>query len=169
MSTGRKITAIAGVALLLCAFGALKGGFFARGFVQDQLAEQKITFTPYEKDKELYDSTPSLKKYAGKQVVNGWQARQYANVIDIHVKKTTGGKSYSEASAAARANPQDQKLQDARRSALDGQLLRGTLLNVYGWWWIGTLALWAGGVLIAMGVVALVYALLPRRRSNAAS
>jgi hypothetical protein len=161
--TRRKVAAVVAVVFALASIGVLKGAFFARHFVSSQLSEQKISFSPYEKDKATYDAIPSLKKYAGKPVVNGWQARQYANVIDHHVNETTGGKSYSEMSSLARANPTDTKLQDARRTALDGQLLRGTLLNVYGWWWIGTIALWAGWVFAMGALAAVVVAVLPRR------
>lgn len=161
----RIVAGVLAVILAAGSFGVLKGAFFARSFVHDQLAAQKITFAPYASKKAAYDALPAAKKFAGKQVLNGWEAKQYAAVIDFDTKQTTGGKTYSEISTLARTNPNDAKLQDARRTALDGQLLRGTLLNVYGWWLVGTIALWMGWFMVGGAVIALVVALLPRRKA----
>lgn len=48
-------------------------------------------------------------------------------------------------------------LQDLRMGTfLDGNTLRGMLLNAYGWWLIGTIAQVAGGVLIVVGIGLLI-------------
>lgn len=52
-------------------------------------------------------------------------------------------------------------LQDLRSSTfLDGNALRGMLLNAYGWWLLGTIALVAGWTLVVVGVGLLVLVVL---------
>lgn len=40
-----------------------------------------------------------------------------------------------------------------RQTLFMGDTLRGVLLNAYGWWLVGTIAMWVGGAAIAGGVV----------------
>ena len=81
---------------------------FAKNYVHDQLAQQKITFTPA-KFLKADENNPCLKKYAGKPLVTGHQAECYANhYIGVHVTLINDGKTYSETSTAAR--PQDAQL-----------------------------------------------------------
>jgi hypothetical protein len=164
MPRKRIIIAVIAIVLAAAGVGALKGAFFARDFVHTQLAEQQITFPTVAADRTHYAAYPELKKYAGRAVTDGWTAHAYANLIDHHVAATTGGKSYSQASREAQANPNNAALQQTRRTALDGQLLRGTLLNVYGWWWVGTLALWAGWILIGLAGALLIGLAVPALR-----
>jgi hypothetical protein len=161
MPRKRIIIAVIAIVFAAAGVGVLKGAFFARDFVRTQLAEQQIAFPTVAADRTHYAAYPELKKYAGRAVTDGWTAHAYANLIDHHVAATTGGKSYSQVSSQAIANPNNAALQQARRTALDGQLLRGTLLNVYGWWWIGTLALWAGWTLVGFAGALLIGLTVP--------
>ena len=125
-------------------------------------------------------------KAAGSQFSNSkvlqWTGRPLAGKEFAMVGEAYNGKyntkikTYSEASDESRKlaadpakkdTPQATEATALRRSALDGQLLRGTLLNTYGWWWIGTIALWAGWVLALLTLCALVIALLPKRNKSA--
>jgi hypothetical protein len=81
--------------------------------------------------------------------------------------ETTEGRSYSEVSAAARANPENEELAAVRRSALDGQLLAAIMWNTYGWWLLATVAFFAGLGLLVAGLGLGLVALMAGRRSEA--
>lgn len=140
-------TYIAIVVLALFGLGGLVGGAVAVRMVDNNLAEQSITFG-------------ADTKYAGQQVENGLDAYRFQSVIQGHVKaalEPAGFSTYEEVSAASRAsattaNPAgDPKLSALRRTALDGQLLRGTLFSSFAWWLVG----WVG---IAAGIAFLLLA-----------
>jgi hypothetical protein len=136
-------------------FGGIVGGAVAVNMVNDNLKAQDITFG---------EDT----KYAGQKVENGLDAYRFQQVIDNHVKaalEPAGFSTYEEVSGAARAtvtaaNPAgDPKLMGLRRTALDGQLLRGTLFSSFAWWVVG----WVG---VAAGIAFLLLAGLGYRISG---
>src|SRR5207249_2389166 len=87
------------------------GSTFATNMVHDQLSAQKITFPPKGSDALSPKEFPGLQRYAGQAVDNGPKAKAYANqFIAAHLRDVAGGKTYSEVSAASRANPNDTKL-----------------------------------------------------------
>jgi hypothetical protein len=87
-------------------------------------------------------------------LTTGEQARVYANsFIGVHLSEVAGGLTYSQMSAKAQANPTDTKIAGQVATLFKGETLRGLLLNAYGWWTIGTYALYAA---IGLGVAALV-------------
>jgi hypothetical protein len=133
-------TYIAIAVLAIFGVGGLVGGSVAISMVNSSLSAQHITFGP--------DTSR-----AGQQVTNGLDAYRFQKVIDGHVKaalKPAGFTTYEEVSAAARAtatpaNPAgDPKLNGLRRTALDGQLLRGTLFSSFAWWMVGWVGIAAG-------------------------
>ena len=144
----RSIPTLIVIALLaVFGIGGIIGGAVSVSMVNSNLKEQSITFG---------EDT----KWAGQQVTNGWDAYHFQNVIKEHVSaalEPAGFSTYEEVSAAARAtvtkdNPAgDAKLMGLRRTALDGELLRGTLFSSFAWWLVG----WVG---IAAGVGFLVLA-----------
>jgi hypothetical protein len=144
------VLVLGGVAAI--AYGA---GTFARTQIQDQLSAQKISFPPQSTvvaggaldPAEFSDIT----QYAGQPVDNGVKAQAYANgFIGRHLDKVAGGQTYAQVSAQAMANPKDGKLASQVQTLFRGETLRGLLLNAYGWWTIGTYALYAAyGVAIA--------------------
>jgi hypothetical protein len=141
-----KLMSTAGVVItvVLLAAGALLmvGYNFANGNVKDQLSAQKIFF-PEKGSEGLKDPKigPYLNKYAGQQLTTGAQAEAYANhYIAVHIKATSGGKTYAEMGALVRANPNDTKLAAARETVFKGEALRGMLLNAYAFWKVGQIA-----------------------------
>jgi hypothetical protein len=146
--------------VLLVAGGLLLWGYhFAESNVHDQLAQQKIVF-PTKGSPALAskDIGPYLDKYAGQQLVTGPQAEAYADhFIGVHVNEIAGGKTYAEVSAAAQADPTDATLQKQTQALFQGQTLRGLLLEAYGFWKMGQIALYAA---IASFILAAVMALL---------
>lgn len=119
----------------------LWGANFADNVVHSQLSQQKIAF-PAKGSPALDPSQfPGLQRYAGQTVDNGPKAKAYADqFIKVHLKEVADGKTYSEVSAAALANPDDQKLAGQAQTLFRGETLRGLLLNVWGWATMGTIA-----------------------------
>ena len=114
-------------------------------------------------------------------MTHGNQARIYANdFINIHLKGVAGGLTYasigtkiSAVNAQLAATPktvpnyatlqaQVTTLNGQKATLFNGEMLRGTLLNSWGWWTLGSYTIYAGiGLLIAaLGVLgALVFEL----------
>jgi hypothetical protein len=142
---------------------------FAKNYVHNQLAQQKITFTPA-KFLAADESNPCLKTYAGKALVTGRQAECYANhYIGVHVLAINNGKTYSETSGDARAldtklaamadqnspeaqalSAQAQALHGKATTLFQGETLRGLLLTSYGFSIFGDRAQQAADVCFAL-------------------
>src|SRR3954471_3003570 len=87
------------------------GSNFASNMVHDQLTSQHIVFPPAGSEGLSATEFPGLQQYGGQTVDNGPKAKAYANqFIAAHLKGIGGGKTYSELSAKALANPSDTKL-----------------------------------------------------------
>src|SRR5215469_790790 len=136
--------------VLLVAGGLLLWGYnFVNDQVTQQLTEQQITFPPAD--------SAAMKVYAGQLMTNGAQAKTYADhFIAVHLKEIGGGKTYSQLSAEALANPSDQKLAAQADTVFKGTTLRGLLLNAYAFWQIGQLALIASIIAFVAGVIVLI-------------
>ena len=148
-----SIASVAAAGILVVGIVALVGGSYAKNVVRDQLVPQKIFF-PAAGSPELL---PGVKQYAGQQLVNGSQAKAYANnFIDVHLSKIAGGQTYAQVSTAALAAPTNAKLAEEKATLFQGETLRGLLLNAWGWSLVGTIATLAGWILIALGLVLFV-------------
>ena len=113
--------------------------------VHNQLAAQKIVFpaasSPEIKALPASDAT-AMKQYAGQTMTTGAQAEIYADhFIAVHLKEIGGGKTYSQLSAAAMAQPKNAALANQVETVFKGTTLRGMLLNAYGWWQMGQIML----------------------------
>ena len=96
-------------AVLLIAGGLLLwGSAYVHNTVQGQLAAQQITFPPAAAFAHAKAGTeitpnmiPSVSQYAGQQLLTGQQAEAYADhFIAQHITDMSGGKTYSQLSAA---------------------------------------------------------------------
>ena len=138
-----------------CSVLLFAGGSFVHGMIRDQLSAQKISFpaagSPALNPTEFAD----LQQYAGQPVNDGVKAEAYANgFIGRHLATIAGGLTYAEVSAKAQAAPTDTKLAGQVNALFKGEMLRGTLLNTYGWWTVGSYATLAGiGLAVAAGAV----------------
>ena len=142
------IAAAAAAGLMALGVMSLVGGHYTKQVVHDQLAPQHIFF-PKKGDPGLFKD---LQKYAGQQVVNGDQAKAYADkFINRHLAKIGGGKTYSEVSAASIADPKNQALITQKQTLFQGETLRGLLLSGWGWSIVGTVATLAGYLLLILG------------------
>jgi hypothetical protein len=142
----RSLLATAGAALaavLLIAGGLLAwGSAYVHNTVQGQLAAQQISFPPaaaFAHPKAGTEITPSMipsvSQYAGQQMLTGQQAEAYADhFIAVHIANMAGGKTYSQLSAEAIAQPSNTQLAGTVATVFKGETLRSMLLNAYGWW-----------------------------------
>ncbi len=136
-----------------------------------QLTGQSITF-PTTSNAE-FQALPAANKaamavYAGQNMTTGAQAEVYANdFLGFHLSKMP---TYSAASAAARANPNDPKAAATLNTVFTGTSLRSMLLNAYGWWTVGTYALYAaiGLTIAALAVLLTLFFEIYRWRTTAA-
>lgn len=137
---------VAMTAVLLVGGGlALYGYHFATNNVKTELSEQKIFFPA--KGSAAISALPAadqkeINKYAGQQLVNGQQAKVYAdNFINVHLQEIAGGKTYAEVSTAAQKDPTNQTLQQQKAILFQGETLRGLLLGSgYAYWTFGIIA-----------------------------
>jgi hypothetical protein len=179
----RTTLAAAGAALaavLLVAGGLLLwGSAYVHNTVQGQLASQQISFPPaaaFAHPKAGSEITPSMipsvSQYAGQQMLTGQQAEAYADhFIAVHIANIGGGKTYSQLSAEAQAQPNNTQLAGTVSTVFKGETLRSMLLNAYGWWkisqitYIISLAAFGLGAAAAFGSV---FLLLTGRRNDGA-
>ena len=162
-----------GVALLIVGGLLLWGSAYVHNTVQSQLSAQQISFPPaaaFAHPKAGTEITPSMipsvSQYAGQQLLTGQQAEAYADhFIAVHITDMAGGKTYSQLSAAAQAQPNNTQLSGLVATVFKGETLRSMLLNAYGWWKVsqityiaalfsfglGALAAFAAGLAFATG------------------
>lgn len=174
-----KIASIGGaiVAAALVVAGALLmwGYSFANSTVHDQLAQQQVFFPPasaFAHPKAGTEITPSMipsvSQYAGQQVLTGPQAYTYAqNFINQHLAEMPYGGVYAKVSAAAMADPKNAALQQEVQTVFRGTTLRAMLLEAYGFWTFGQIALWAGiasFILAGLMILLVGFGLLHARR-----
>ena len=163
-SMGALVTVILAVAAGLAFWGAS----FTNSQVHSQLAAQKIYFPPataFAHAKVGTEITPSMipsvSQYAGQELTTGAQAEVYANdFIAVHLKEIGGGQTYSQLSAKAMADPNNQQLAGQVATMFKGTTLRGLLLEAYAFSIFGTIATIAAWSLLVAALVMLVLTLM---------
>jgi hypothetical protein len=131
-----------GVLLLLVATLLLWASAYIHNNVYNQLSAQKITFpaaAAFAHPKAGGEITPSMipivSQYAGQSLVTGQQAEVYADYfIAVHLQEIGGGKTYSQLSTAAQAQPNNTALANQVSTVFKGTTLRSMLLTAYSWW-----------------------------------
>ena len=144
--------AVVAVVLLALGAAAIYGGSFALSNVRDRLEPQNISFPPAAEMTAA--ETTDIGAFAGMKVDTGTEAEAYSRYIGGHLMDVNEGATYSETSAAARAEGLTPKaaaeLQGMADTLFKGETLRAILLNAYGWWTVGQITMWAGiGAVIA--------------------
>jgi hypothetical protein len=159
LTTGGLVVTV----VLLVAGGLLMWGHsFANSNVHQQLSEQQIFF-PAKGSPALAPAAigPYLNKYAGQQLLTGPQAKAYADhFIAVHLSEVAGGKTYSQVSTAAQADPTNATLKAQQTTLFQGTTLRGLLLEAYAFSVMGQLALIASVSSFVLAGIMLVLALL---------
>jgi len=139
------------VGLALAAILVVAGGLLAWGHaftsnqVHTQLAAQKIVF-PAENNAEIKAlpkaDAAAMRVYAGQTMTTGAQAQTYADhFIAVHLREAAGGMTYSQVSYLAMIHPKNAKYAAEDATLFKGTALRGMLLNAYGFWQLGQIAL----------------------------
>ena len=158
------------VAAVLLAIGGMTmaGGLFIHNQVTDELTAQKIFFAPAGSD----GLPAGIQNYGGTQVVNGAQAKVFANdYIRVHVQESIAGAAktnpgldgattYSEVSSASRANPDNQELSGLVQTVFRGEMLRASLLGSYAWWTFGTILFWIAIASMSLGLIGVLAGVL---------
>ncbi len=165
VSTGGLVMA----AVLLVAGGLLMWGYsFASGQVHDQLAAQKIVF-PAKSNPEFKvlpaADQAAMGSYAGQTLTTGAQAKTYADhFIAVHLAEMGHGKTYSQLSGESLQQPKNTALAGLVQTVFRGTTLRSMLLEAYGFWQLGQIALFAAiaafigaGLLLILSIVGLVH------------
>jgi hypothetical protein len=162
------LTVIAGFAvavILLVAGGLLTwGSAYVHNTVQGQLSSQQIFFPPkaaFASPKVGTEITPSMipsvSQYAGQQMLTGQQAEAYADhFIAVHLAEVANGKTYSQLSTEAIAQPKNVALTAEVATVFKGTTLRSMLLNAYGWWKVSQIMYVAALVAFGLGGLTLI-------------
>jgi len=177
----RILTLQAVLVVVLAAAGgfAVYNGTFVTGMIHDELVSQQIFFPGTDQVKaggalDPKEFPTEITQYAGTQVDNGDKAKAYANdFIGKHLTGVANGQTYSQVSTKLQADnaqlktmqPTDPGYADlqkeintlsAQRTTLfQGDTLRSSLLNAYGWYTVGTYSIYAGIGLILVSLVVL--------------
>lgn len=169
-----------GIVLLVAGGLLLWGSAYVHNTVHSQLAEQQIYFPPasaFAHAKAGAEITPSMipsvSQYAGQEMLTGQQAEAYADhFIAVHVQEASGGKTYSQLSTQAQANPGNAKLAATVDTVFKGETLRSMLLNAYGWWKVSQITYIISLVMFGLGTVSFLagvfgFARIQRERPGA--
>jgi hypothetical protein len=159
VSTGGLLLA----AVLLIAGALLTWGYhFANSNVHNQLSAEQIYF-PAKGSPALADPRvgPYLNRYASQQLLTGKQAEAYADhFIKVHLTEVANGQTYAQVSTKAQADPSNAALAAQTQTLFRGETLRGLLLESYGFWKFGQIALIGAIASFALGGVMLVLSAL---------
>ncbi len=149
------------VALLISGSILLWGATFASSEVHNQLASQKIFFPPNNSPAIKAPEFAAMHQYAGEQLLTGAQAEVYADhFIANHLKEIGGGKTYAQLSTESRAQPNNAQLAAEVNLVFKGETLRGLLLESYGFWMMGQIALTASIAAYALAALSLLLTVL---------
>lgn len=168
------------VVVLAAAGGfAIYNGNFVTGMIHDELVSQQISFPGTDQVKaggalDPKEFPAELTQYAGTKVDTGDKARVYANdFIGKHLQGVANGQTYAQVSTQLQADnaklatmskddpgyaalQQKINTESAQRTTLfQGDTLRSSLLNAYGWYTVGTYSFYAGFGLLLVALVVL--------------
>ena len=163
---------IATAGLFLAVTLAAAGGMliwahtFIGNEVHTQLSAQQVFFPPANSPAVAAPEFAAMRPYGGQQLTTGAQAEVYADhFIANHLKVIGGGKTYSQLSAEAIAQPNNAKLAAQADTVFKGETLRGLLLNAYAFGTVGTIAgiaaiaaFIAAAVMLVLGGLGLMHA-----------
>ena len=176
-STLDKLISSTGLIVAVVLLAASAALYWTQSFihtqVHDQMAAEKIYFPAAGSAGITALPQPDQDKvaqYAGQQLLTGAQAEVFADhFIAVHLKSIGGGKTYSELSSAALADPTNQKLAGQVQTMFRGETLRGLLLNAYAFDTMAVVAGYAAWGALAAGMLLVVLALLGFRHAKVAA
>ena len=90
-------------------------------------------------------------------MLTGQTAKAYADhFIAVHLAKIGGGKTYSQLSTEAIAQPKNVALANEVATVFKGTTLRSMLLNAYGWWKVSQIMYIVALVAFGLGGLTLI-------------
>ena len=136
--------------------------------MRDQLVAQKIVFPT--KSNPEFKALPAADQaamgaYAGQALTTGAQAKTYADhFIAVHLAEMGHGQTYSQLSAQSLAQPKNTALAELVQTVFRGTTLRSMLLEAYGFWQMGQIALWGAiasfigaGLILILSIAGLIH------------
>ena len=144
------------------------GHSYANNQVTSQLSAQRIVFpTTSSSEFKILPAAnrAQMAKYAGETMTTGAQAEVYANYfIGRHLFLIGGGKTYSQLSTESLAQPKNLALANQVQTVFRGTTLRSMLLEAYGFWQFGQIALIAAiasyiaaGLMLILSILGVVH------------
>ncbi|HET8991423.1 MAG TPA: hypothetical protein VFN31_00100 [Candidatus Saccharimonadales bacterium] len=159
------------IVLIIIGGLALKASSFAKSSVKSELSAQHIYFP--ESSSPAINALPAenqaqMDNYAAQQLVNGYQAKVYADYfIAYHLSKVAGGETYSQISTKALTDPTNPQLKAEEQTLFQGETLRVLQLgDGYSYWTFGKIAGYVADTAFIGAVVMLVLVYLGMRRIN---
>jgi hypothetical protein len=158
--------------LLVAGVLLLWGHNFTTDQVHNQLAKQQIFFPPkaaFAHPKAGTEITPSMipsvSQYAGQQLLTGPQAETYANdFIAVHLFDMPYHGVYATISGLAYTHPTNATYKALEQTSFQGTTLRGLLLEAYGFWKLGQIAMWGAivsfigaGLMLILSILGFVH------------
>jgi hypothetical protein len=144
------------------------GHSYANNQVSSQLSAQQIVFpTTSSPEFKILPAAnrAQMGRYAGQLMTNGAQAETYANYfIGRHLFLIGGGKTYSQLAGESLAQPKNLALAGQVQTVFRGTTLRSMLLEAYGFWQLGEIALIAAiaayigaGLMLILSILGFVH------------
>lgn len=128
-----KLSLILTVVLLVMGIAGVRASSTIIKTVNDGLAEEKLYFPPKGNPAFSPAMFPEAQAYAGQQVKDGATAKAYADkFLGVQLKLIGGGKTLSEVSAQAAANPTDPTLQQTQGAMFQVSTGKALLTSAYG-------------------------------------
>jgi len=154
--------------LLVAGVLLLWGHSYANNQVATQLSAQKIVFpTTSNAEFKILPAADraAMGAYAGQSMTTGAQAKTYADhFIAVHLNIMGKGQTYSQLSGESLAQPKNVALAGLVQTVFRGTTLRSMLLEAYGFWQIGQIALFGAiasfigaGLLLILSAIGLVH------------
>ena len=154
--------------LLVAGVLLMWGHSYANNQVATQLSAQKIVFpTTSNAEFKILPAADraAMGAYAGQTMTTGAQAKTYADhFIAVHLNIMGAGKTYSQLSGESLAQPKNVALAGLVQTVFRGTTLRSMLLEAYGFWQIGQIALFGAiasfigaGLLLILSAIGLVH------------
>ncbi|HEY5352025.1 MAG TPA: hypothetical protein VIK57_06185 [Streptosporangiaceae bacterium] len=154
--------------LLVAGVLLLWGHSYANNQVATQLSAQKIVFpTTSNAEFKILPAADraAMGAYAGQSMTTGAQAKTYADhFIAVHLNIMGKGQTYSQLSGESLAQPKNVALAGLVQTVFRGTTLRSMLLEAYGFWQFGQIALFGAiasfigaGLLLILSAIGLVH------------
>lgn len=163
----QAIARVFGPVLIVVGLGAIGGGVYDHSYVSNQLKEQQVTMPTTEQMAKRDPADQAvLAKYAGQQLTTGPMAQAFAEHILKPDLEKMGSFQAASTDFMSKEDGDEKTAAKAKRDTIFmGQTLRALLLNAYGWWLIGTVAIVAGALITLLGALV---TLLSLRKQKAA-